>query len=471
MAPATVRARFQPFHLLYPIAAAAALVLSFGPVRDPDVYWHVRLGRELLRTHSIHSAGSNWSLTPAHGTWTSSEWLAEIVLHGFVSAFGWQGMLVFQGVVTAALLAAVAGAVRPGRDPRARAVVYAIMVISLAPFFQARPQSISLVLLAWLGVVCRGVTLDGRLPNVPVFLCLMLIWAQLHGLWLLAPLFLVASAVLRLLDSRERDDLRFTGRAMGIAVLGLAAGCVNPIGLRSLTLPFTLHGATSTISEWQPTTLMPYFSWGIFLLVAIQVVRWRQDGRSVPRAELSWTALMVVFAFMAYRNVPTAILLLGPIVAARVSRPRPAPRTSRSEQRALAAALAGLTLMVAVLDGVASTLGTPIPHNAPTRLAAALDDGTPHRVLDAYNTGGVVLAFGGPNVRVGIDGRADYYGGDYIQQYSDMIAMRSGWHGLFDRLRPDAAIIETKAPLSEWLRQHGWRRSGTQGTYSLFLKA
>jgi hypothetical protein len=457
--------------LLYPIAAAAALVLSSGPVRDPDVYWHVRLGGELLRTHSIHAAGSNWSLTAAHGTWTSSEWLAEVALHGFVSAFGWQGMLIFQGVVAALLLAAVAAAVRPGRDPRARAVVFAIMVISLAPFFQARPQSISLVLLAWLGILCRNVLLERRAPNVPLFLCVVLVWAQLHGLWILAPLFIAGAAVLRLLDSRCADDLRFTGRAIGIAVLGLAAGCINPLGLRSLTLPFTLHGATSTISEWQPTTLMPYFTWGFFVLVAVQVSRWRHDGRNVPRAELAWTGLLVVFAFMAFRNVPTAILLLGPVVAVRVSHPRPTPPTSRREQRALTAALAVLTLVVLGLDGVASTLGTAIPHNAPTRLAASLDDGTPHRVLDAYNTGGVVLAFGGPEVRVGIDGRADYYGGDYIQRYSDMIAMRGGWQRLFNKLNPDAAIIETKAPLSEWLRQHGWDRTATQGTYSLFLKS
>src|SRR5207248_4242456 len=218
---------------------------------------------EMLRTHSIAGHSAAWSLVPPTGHWKSSEWLAEIILHGFVTAFGWRGMLVFQTLVATALLVVLALALKPLSDPRVRAVVFATTAISLAPLFQARPQSLSLVFLAWLGMTCRGLLAEQRLPRLALFLCLMFVWAQLHGLWLLGPGLLALAGVLRLTDARGDADRSFTLRALGYSGAGLIAGCLNPLGPRSLLLPFTLHSATRNINEWQPTTFMPYFTWGL----------------------------------------------------------------------------------------------------------------------------------------------------------------------------------------------------------------
>jgi len=461
----------HPFHLLYPIASIAALMLSQGPVRDPDVYWHVRLGGEMLRTHSVAGHASSWSLVPPSGHWTTSEWLAELMLRGFVNAFGWRGMLVFQALVTIALLALLAVALGAARDPRIRAVVFALTAVSMAPLFQARPQSLSLVFLAWLGMVCRNVLFKQRLPRLIPFLLLVLVWAQLHGLWLFAPVFLAFAGIAQLADRRDPPQRSLAKRATAYGVAGLVIGCVNPIGPRSLLLPFTLHSATKNISEWQPTTFTPYFTWGLLALVALQVVAWVRSSERVPRAEMLWTAVLVAFSLLAYRNVAVALLLLAPVVATRASRASATYTTTPRERRLLAASLAAATVIAVVVAAVGAAAIRPIPSTTPTRLAAVLDDGHPHRVLDAYNTGGAVLAFGGPKVRVGIDGRADYYGHSYIQRYDDMLQMRYGWQRLFNRLDPDAAIIDRHGPMAAWLAAHGWHAAGTQGTYELLLKA
>jgi hypothetical protein len=286
----------------------------------------------------------------------------------------------------------------------------------------------------------------------------------------MAPVFLVVAAMARLLDDRSRPALRFAAQAVGLGGAGLLVGCINPIGIRSLTLPFTLHSATGSIAEWQGTTIGPYFTWGFLLLAAAQIHAWIRSRDEVPRSRLAWTAILVVFGFMAYRNVAVALLLLAPVVAVEVSRPRvpstPAPR----EARMLAIAVVAMSSVALLVATVTAAAVNPLPSTAPTRLASTLDDGQPHRVLDAYNTGGIVLAFAGPDVRVGIDGRADYYGGDYIKHYGDMLDMRAGWQRLFDRLSPDAAIIDTRLPLAAWLVEHGWTEHGRQGVYGLYLK-
>ena len=65
-----------------------------------------------------------------------------------------------------------------------------------------------------------------------------------------------------------------------------------------------------------------------------------------------------------------------------------------------------------------------------------LDDGVPHRVLDDYNTGGLMLAFGGPHVRVAVDGRADYYGGRYLKRYMDLMNATGDWRRLLTSSTP-----------------------------------
>ena len=68
-------------------------------------------------------------------------------------------------------------------------------------------------------------------------------------------------------------------------------------------LPFTLHSATRNINEWQPTTFMPYFTWGLVALVAMQVVAWVRTTERVPRAEMLWTGALV--ACLARHFCPT----------------------------------------------------------------------------------------------------------------------------------------------------------------------
>lgn len=460
----------QPFHLLYPVAAVASILLSQGPVRDPDVYWHVRLGREMLRTHSVAGHSATWSLVPPHAHWVSSEWLAEIVLNGFVSTFGWRGMLVYQALTAVALLSALAFTLRPRGDARTNALVYAIVAISLAPLFQARPQTLSLLFMVWLGVLCRDVLTHGRLPNAVVFIAATWLWAQLHGLWLLAPSMVMVAAASRLLDTRTRNEMRGVARAGVLALAAIIVGCVNPVGPRSLLLPFTLHSATRSISEWQPTNFVTYFTWGLAGLVALLVWSWARSSEQAPRAELLWTGLLFGFGVLAFRNVSVATLLLAPVAAHRLAQVRRVQITSERERRLLLSGGVTLGALAVLIATLGAAVGRPIPAGSPTRLAAALDDGQSHRVLDAYNAGGIVLAFAGPRVRVGIDGRADYYGGRYIARYSDMLAMRSGWQRLFDQLNPDTAILNADGPLVAWLTQHGWKAAQRQGSYVLLRK-
>jgi hypothetical protein len=72
-------------------------------------------------------------------------------------------------------------------------------------------------------------------------------------------------------------------------------------------------------------------------------------------------------------------------------------------------------------------------------------------------------------VLVGIDGRADRYGGDYVRRYQGgLINARPGWQSLYDELRPTAALLLAEEPLTGVLvAEKGWVEVAREGAYVL----
>ncbi len=58
------RTLMTPWRLLALVATAALLAFkSMLPFVDPDVYWHVELGREILRERGVVGTGTDWAFT------------------------------------------------------------------------------------------------------------------------------------------------------------------------------------------------------------------------------------------------------------------------------------------------------------------------------------------------------------------------------------------------------------------------
>jgi hypothetical protein len=208
-------------------------------------------------------------------------------------------------------------------------------------------------------------------------------------------------------------------------------------------------------------------TWGLLVLVAGFAVHVARTPARAPRSELVWVGALTGFALLAFRNVAPAVILIAPLVVRRVTENAQPVEVTDRERRLLLAAVAALAA-VAVAVGALGALATrPIPRTMPVALARDLADGRSHRVVDDYDLGGLVLAFGGPRVRVAVDGRADYYGASYIAEYERMLALDAGWQRLFHRLAPDRVLVATNGPMPQWLLAHGWRAVGRQAGYSL----
>jgi hypothetical protein len=286
------------------------------------------------------------------------------------------------------------------------------------------------------------------------------------------PLALVLAALARLLDHGVRD--RVAAQAVLLAVGCFAAACISPSGISNALAILRFSASTSLILEWQPVTFWDWTSIAFVPLVIAIIVAWARGRVRPSRGELLLVLALVAFGTMAWRNLAPAMLMLAPITVGVVSRamgeddPAPAHPRPRLWRTTWAAGAVGLVLGLFL----AVTQTPVVDSDVPLPLLARLKDASaPQRVLDTYNVSGPLLWFSGPppHVLVGIDGRADRYGGDYVRRYQgDLLGARPGWQSLYDELRPTAALLGKDEPLAGVLvAEKGWVEVARDGGYVL----
>lgn len=453
---------------------AAGLAASVSPVNDLDSYWHVQLGREILHRHTLHGLGTDWLAVPAR-PWLTSQWLSEVGMATAVGHGGWTALIVIRVLLAVALLAAISLTLLPGRPPLLVAPVFAAVVLTLLEIAQDRPQTLSLVLLPLLGYACvrmweRGVRVH---PLVVAATCL--VWAQLHGMWVLAPASFGLVALGLAVDGPRRN--RAAVRQALTALVASLAGLLNPDGLSSLLLPARFRSASTYVAEWGPTTVTDPFTLGWAAVLLLVVLAWARTPRPVPRVELVWVLAWSAFGLLAFRNVAVSLLLVAPAALGALDRAWGEPLRAKyppaagRERRWLAVATVGVLAAGAVVGAIRLATVHPLAKTPARQIALKLAaEPRPIRVFNAYNASGSLVAFGGGKVRLVVDGRADLWGADYVAELGAATALETGWQRTLQRLHPEAFVLTQDTPLvAELLRDGGWRVALRDGSYVLLM--
>ena len=461
-----------PWRLLALVVGAALLWLqAVKPFVDVDLYWHVRLGQEVLERGQVSGTGREWAYTFPDSSWITTQWLAEVVLAAVHDAWGFTGIAALRVLLCTCFALALAHLLLSGRRTPWAAVVFATTLLISSTAFQERPLLASLLLTVWLARICDRELTRRVLPRAWWVLAVTVLWANLHGQWVVVPGCLGLLALGRTLEWWvARPSGGFPLRGWGLVAVSVVAGMLTPVGPRLLLAPWEFRSATEQILEWRPTSLDAGDTVAFALMGTALVVCWARSRGPVPLAEVVLVLGLCAFASMAVRNVVPAAVLLAPLVVRRLE--AAFPRHDRVDTRGEAVALAGVaagTVLVALLAIGARFAGTDhVPANVPVALAqqlAALPG--QHRVVNDYNTGGALVHWAGPATKVAVDGRADRYGGPFLRRYQDMMHLRAGWESTFAELRPDTALLDRELPMHRELVQRGWTVLGEEGLYVL----
>ncbi|MCU1599819.1 MAG: hypothetical protein JWO22_528 [Frankiales bacterium] len=435
-------------------------MLSAGPLRDPDVFWHIRAGAYHLHGHSFPYPDP-WAYTRPTVHWHATAWLSEVVLAAVDDVAGLRGVQLLRAMLVLAVCLAVARQVSRRAGGPAAPLVLGLALVPLSSYMQERPQTASLLFVVWLAGVAHDYLSRGQLPRWLPLLGLTWLWAWVHGLFVLVPAVLLVLAAAAVLDRRRagfNDVVPLAVRA--VAALFVAAA--TPVGPALLLSSLTVGSAAKgIISEWEPTTFVIHSTWGFAALVLVVLLCWARRG-SVPRAEVLYVLFAIGFGLLAYRNTGPATLLLVPVAVTRLADEMPSG--GLAVPRLAVAALAALAPVVAVAQYVQQPL---LPSTTPRAIAQQLArQPEPLRLLNDYNLSGYLIYTDGKAVRLVVDGRAERYGHAFLHDYDLATRGDASWRVFLEQYDPQAALLPADGPLAQLMtgvarwrvvtRDHGW---------------
>lgn len=292
--------------------AAAACLVSFRSIYEPDLWWHLAQGREIASGHLVRTNLFSFAYRDYPQPYTS--WLFDLAAYVLWTRAGGAAIQAAQAVLIAATLCLTMLACRVRASSAATLAVCAFGWLILEPRAMPRPYLFSFAGVAacvWLVERARAGRSIKPLFWVPP---LIAVWANVHvecmfGIGLVGLFGLCEWIRPQILP---RTD---AAKVIGIAVAALACTALTPYGFGLLRYFYENAFVPQVISiaELQPPYLPNYrgfFAW-VMLGGAVVALRWR----TLTLAEIAVSIVFGLLGFRFLRLTPLLFLASAPLVA------------------------------------------------------------------------------------------------------------------------------------------------------------
>jgi hypothetical protein len=275
-----------------------------------DVFWHRAAGTWMLDHHRVMTHDL-FSYTATGHRWATPEWGYDVVLAGSVRLVGPVGFwLLSAGVASLTVVAVALRSRLVGAGWTVTGLLCVETSAAVTLFLDDRPQVVSYLLVALLLLLLAlARRRRGVLVAVPV---LFVLWANLHGSFLLGLLVLALEALAARFPWRVgrvgvTDPLPVRTSALLLLASG-AATLVNPFGLGVYRSAFAVTFNPTVrrlIGEWQspdfhdPATLAL-----VVLPLVATVATFAFTDRTVPAVELALASFLLISTLDASRFLP-----------------------------------------------------------------------------------------------------------------------------------------------------------------------
>jgi hypothetical protein len=451
-------------------------------VVDPDVWWHIRVGQNILSTHHWPTHDP-FSFTVATTPWLAYEWLGDVLIGSAERYAGLRGLDLLLIILSSAVMIDLYyyASLRSGNSKAG--FVSAGLLCSLAfANFNLRPQ-----MLGYLFLVLTLIVLEhfrrGKLRALWFLPPLFLIWINTHGSWVigLGLIFLFWACGLvgfhyggietKRWSPSERLRLEFT------FLLCLATIPFTPYGTQLAAYPFTV--ATSlpvnvgNVLEWLP---MPFNILGGKLFLAIVLAFF--VAQIVFRPVWQVTELALLFGGIAMACLHVRFLLFfvpfsAPLLATVFARWLPPYDRKKDHYIAnailMTAVLAAMVWYFPARADLQKTVATDFPVNAVEYLR---EHSVPGPMFNTYGYGGYLVFSRWPEQKVFIDGRGDLYEMNGV--FSDYLAIANLKPNVFAVLQVygiQSCLLDRNEPLATVLAaQPDWQRLYADGVSVLYVR-
>ncbi len=474
---------------------------------DGDTGWHIRTGDWILQNGRVPDRDI-FSFTKPGEPWFAWEWLWDVVFAWLHRHWGMAAVVlasIFVICVTSALLYRLTRRKCPN-------VLIAIAVVFLADaastiHWLARPHLFTLLFLVIFYSMLERVR-DGNTKLLWFLPPLTVLWTNLHGGFFVGIVLIglygageLASWLLEAdADTRRAALKRSKPYLLAAAACG-AASFVNPYFYRLHVHIFeylTDSYHFKNISEFQsldfhhPVAL--YLEPMLALGIAAAVLHFY-------RRRFTYVLILGGFAHLALmsaRNIPLYVLVAAPLVAAAVNDVLALAQNSRvsawvkgaasafrsfgaevaeNDVRGripLASAAAGVVLIAMFQAAGRAELfkAEYDPDRYPAKAVEVLRDPEFARGVFTHDEWGDYLIYRlYPETKVFVDGRSDFYGAEFNNQYINLMDVKYDWNHILDRNQVSAVLLPVKSALASTLKESRvWRPIYDDGLAIVFRR-
>jgi len=460
----------------------AFIALNLTPLKEGDLWLHIKIGEQISDLHRIPSADvftfTAWG-TPYD---FSNSWLSGLLLYFFEKTGGMATLVLIQSVVGVATVALILReSLRRGARPAVAAVLTSVGWLGFYPFGSARPQIFSFLLFATLSVILSDY-LKRRRNHLWLMPVLMVLWVNLHPSWPLGLALIGVGTVSSVLINSRRGSVARLKPLFYWGAAALVAVFANPdgLGVYSNVLAVSANPIVQrSISEWQPLVITNRLSWP-FLFIAAAWILGLVAARKRPALDDILVMLLVATLSLRYmRMLPYFFAAATPIAAGVLSRTNWRAALARIEGHAheeghsvpharqinlaflvVLGSLAILSLpriRVDLFSRDETTLISPhFPVSSVSALEKNLEPGT--KLYNTAEWGGYIIWRLNPQGLVFVDGRVELFPPGVWDDYFTIAAARDDWTAFLDEYGVDYLILDKdrQARLVSNAGRYGW---------------
>lgn len=312
--------RYYQWVMLVLLFVIAAVYLT-RPLFDPDFYWHLKTGQWIWEHHALPVTDPfgvpPLPTLPWYSEFTlSSYWLFQLILYAFYSLGGMTGIIILRWILagTALLICFRWSNIRNGYV----AAVLALGSIELFEYyFLERPQFISFICFGLLLFILFTFVEQKKAWNnyklVLSLSVLMLVWANMHGGFILGQVILILFLIcegLKFLSPALSPLTKRNYQLLFISSLfALAVSFINPNPINSLKMVAALAGNNipAPIQNREYLSLLDYLKLGYDYTAAFYLLTMLLTAcallTSKNRKNITWIAVFILTCFIGVQHI------------------------------------------------------------------------------------------------------------------------------------------------------------------------
>jgi hypothetical protein len=445
--------------LLFFLVYSSAIYFFSFILADPDLWGHIRFGKEIVSLMSIPMIDPFSYTAYGHG-WINHEWISEVLMWLAFNIFGSPGLLIGKmlvGLIVILMITIICF------DRKASCLSFGIIgaasVFIISPGFMVRPQLMTFLCTSLFFIVLYFY-LEKRKNLLWLLPLIMIFWVNSHGG------FIIGAGILPVIFIMEYLDCHFNNKnkrhLARFALWGLfteAAVLVNPYGYNLLIFIYDTITLPRQITEWESVTLfdLSYMRFKIFSLCVLLAF-------FIKRHENRWWEIGVilfslVFAFLHQRHTPILAIFAAPFLVEKFSLMEWHYKLDLKKYSFLSQGILGLFLILFIVYQLFATVDHHIlarfniivnPDKYPVSAVQFLrDNNIKGNLLVPFDWGEYAIWKLYPNNKVSIDGRFDtVYPIDVINDHFAGAGREEAWHDLINKYPTDIILAE-RNPFSQ----------------------